>query len=46
MSLTDCAAALAESDVVVLLVDHDEFKDVPATALKGKAIIDTKGLWR
>lgn len=44
--LTDLGAALQEAEIVVVLVDHDEFKDVPATALKGKTIIDTKGLWR
>ena len=38
--------AIARADVVLLLVDHDEFKTLPATALKGKAVVDTKGLWR
>ena len=38
--------AIDRADVVLLLVDHDEFKDVPATALRGKEIVDTKGLWR
>lgn len=38
--------AIERADVVLLLVDHDEFKDLPATALTGKAVVDTKGLWR
>lgn len=38
--------AIERADVVLLLVDHDEFKDLPATALAGKAVVDTKGLWR
>ncbi|MEX3611030.1 UDP-N-acetyl-D-mannosamine dehydrogenase [Rothia sp. LK2588] len=38
--------AIERADVVVLLVDHDEFKSVPATALAGKHVVDTKGLWR
>ena len=38
--------AIERADVVLLLVDHDEFKALPATALKGKAVVDTKGLWR
>lgn len=38
--------AIERADVVLLLVDHDEFKTVPATALKGKTVVDTKGLWR
>ncbi|NKE09766.1 MULTISPECIES: UDP-N-acetyl-D-mannosamine dehydrogenase [Kocuria] len=38
--------AIDRADVVLLLVDHDEFKDLPATALAGKEVVDTKGLWR
>lgn len=38
--------AIERADVVLLLVDHDEFKTIPATALKGKSVVDTKGLWR
>ncbi|MDO5617796.1 UDP-N-acetyl-D-mannosamine dehydrogenase [Kocuria sp.] len=38
--------AIERADVVLLLVDHDEFKGLPATALAGKAVVDTKGLWR
>lgn len=38
--------AIERADVVVLLVDHEEFKAVPATALAGKQIVDTKGIWR
>lgn len=39
-------SAIERADVVVLLVDHEEFKAVPATALAGKQIVDTKGIWR
>lgn len=38
--------AIKRADVVLLLVDHDEFKSIPATALRGKTVVDTKGLWR
>lgn len=38
--------AIERADVVVLLVDHEDFKAVPATALAGKQIVDTKGIWR
>ena len=38
-------SAIERADVVVLLVDHEEFKAVPATALVGKQIVDTKGIW-
>ncbi len=39
-------AGLAEASSIVVLVDHDQFKAVPATALAGKDVIDTRGLWR
>lgn len=38
-------SAIERADVVVLLVDHEEFKAVPATALAGKQVVDTKGIW-
>lgn len=37
---------LSESDILVVLVDHDEFKDVGQEMLKEKIVIDTKGIWR
>lgn len=37
--------ALAESDIFVLLVDHKVFKDVPVAALRGRKIVDTRGVW-
>lgn len=46
VEFADLDLALAEADVVVLLVDHREFRDVQRTALTGKAIIDTRGAWR
>jgi UDP-N-acetyl-D-mannosaminuronic acid dehydrogenase len=41
----DAADAIANADVVVLLVDHDAFRLLPADVLAGKARIDTRGLW-
>jgi len=38
--------ALKQADVVVLLVDHDEFKGVDPGSIEGKTVIDTKGVWR
>ena len=38
--------ALVECGVLIALVDHDEFKAVSASARKGKAIYDTRGIWR
>ena len=46
VELAETAEAIERADVVLVLVDHDEFKAVPAAALKGKAVVDTKGLWR
>ena len=45
ITLTAYDQAIADADIVVLLVDHHEFKGVSAAQLKGKTIIDTKGLW-
>ncbi|MFF4208663.1 UDP-N-acetyl-D-mannosamine dehydrogenase [Streptomyces sp. NPDC001796] len=44
--LVDLEAALHEADVVVLLVDHDAFRSVKRTLLRGKAVFDTRGMWR
>lgn len=46
VQLSDRDTALNQADIVLLLVDHDAFKNVAATALAGKQVIDTKGLWR
>ncbi len=35
--------AVERSQVVVLLVDHDEFKALPAAEFEGKYVIDTRG---
>ena len=45
VQLTEVDQAIGQAQVVVLLVDHKEFKDLPATSLKGKEIVDTKGVW-
>lgn len=44
--LTEASQAIEQADVVVLLVDHNEFRAVPATALKGKEVVDTRGMWK
>ena len=43
--LKEYEAAIWEADVVLLLVDHKEFKLLDANKLNGKSVIDTKGLW-
>ncbi len=36
--------ALALADIVLILVDHDEFLDIPASKLNEKIVIDTRGI--
>jgi len=42
----DAASAIEAADVVLLLVDHKEFKTVNRQMLNEKVVIDTRGLWR
>lgn len=44
--LVDTASALAEADVLVMLVDHRQFKAIESAQIKQRWIIDTKGVWR
>lgn len=46
VTLTGADEALAASSIVVVLVDHDDFRSVRAEQLQGKAVVDTRGLWR
>lgn len=46
VQLCHLETALRDADVIVLLVDHDTFKGVRRTSLRGKAVFDTRGLWR
>jgi len=39
-------AVMARANVIVLLVDHDEFKKLRPSDFAGKALIDTRGLVR
>jgi len=45
LGLSNIEAALAEADVVVLLVDHKEFKEIPASILASHRVVDTRGVW-
>lgn len=44
--LVEAEAAIEAADVVVLLVDHDKFREIDRASLAGKKIIDTRGFWR
>ena len=42
----DLGQVLREADILVVLVDHDEFREVDRELLKEKVVIDTRGVWR
>jgi UDP-N-acetyl-D-mannosaminuronic acid dehydrogenase len=46
VDLASIDAAVAAADVVVLLVNHKEFLEFNRRNLEGKAVIDTRGVWR
>ncbi|QJT83524.1 UDP-N-acetyl-D-mannosamine dehydrogenase [Kosakonia sp. MUSA4] len=45
-TLVNTADALAQADVLVLLVDHNAFKAVESSRITQRYIVDTKGVWR
>jgi UDP-N-acetyl-D-mannosaminuronic acid dehydrogenase len=42
----DIKEAMAEADIILLLVDHRQFKRIDRDLLKPKIVIDTRGIWR
>lgn len=42
----DLETALAQADLLLLLVDHREFRDLDRAALAGRRLHDTRGVWR
>ncbi|VTN13021.1 UDP-N-acetyl-D-mannosamine dehydrogenase [Raoultella terrigena] len=45
-TLASLSDALANADVLVMLVDHHEFKAVGGDSVTQAFIVDTKGVWR
>jgi len=43
--LVDLESGVREADIVVLLVDHKPFKEMDVNLLKGKQLVDTRGIW-
>jgi UDP-N-acetyl-D-mannosaminuronic acid dehydrogenase len=43
--LSSIEKSLKVADIVVLLVDHKEFKAIDLSLLSGKQIVDTRGIW-
>ena len=46
IQLADLGTCLDGSGIIVLLTDHEEFRDIPEARLSDKTIIDTRGAWR
>lgn len=45
LTLCDLDSAFEISQVIALLVDHQEFRELDRTRLEGKLVIDTRGIW-
>ena len=45
-SLVSVDAALASADVIVMLVDHAQFKAIGGETIAQQYVVDTKGVWR
>jgi UDP-N-acetyl-D-mannosaminuronic acid dehydrogenase len=46
VTLAEVREAMNAADIVVLLVDHRQFKRIDRELLKPKIVIDTRGVWR
>ena len=46
LRLERASEAVDNADIVVLLVEHDQFKPLGHTRLGGKVVYDTRGAWR
>ncbi|MGP9613490.1 UDP-N-acetyl-D-mannosamine dehydrogenase [Brachybacterium sp. AOP42-B2-9] len=44
--LAELDDAVERADIILLMVDHDPFKEFDRDMLQEKVVIDTKGLWR
>lgn len=45
-TLAELNDALATADVLVMLVDHSQFKAIQGDAVPQQYVVDTKGVWR
>ncbi|MGP6950015.1 UDP-N-acetyl-D-mannosamine dehydrogenase, partial [Klebsiella pneumoniae] len=45
-TLATLEVALTSADVLVMLVDHNQFKAVSGDSVTQAFIVDTKGVWR
>jgi UDP-N-acetyl-D-mannosaminuronic acid dehydrogenase len=44
--LVGVESALARADVLVMLVDHKQFASINASAIEGRPVVDTRGVWK
>jgi UDP-N-acetyl-D-mannosaminuronic acid dehydrogenase len=44
--MSRCREAIAAADIVIELVDHDQFRSLSRSLLSGKVVYDTRGVWR
>ena len=44
--LKDLEPAVATADAVLLLVDHDDFREMDRQLMAGKPVLDTRGIWQ
>lgn len=44
--LSSIKESVETADIIVMLVDHDEFKSIREEELKEKRVVDTRGVWR
>ena len=45
VELVELNDALGAANLLVALVDHSEFKQIPLSQVTSKVVIDTRGLW-
>ena len=45
VTLTTLAEIIARSNVIVLLTDHQPFRELDISLLRGKEVVDTRGTW-
>ena len=46
VQFVDAEDAIRQSEIVLLLSDHDQFRGINPSLLSGKIVIDTRGIWR
>ena len=45
LTFSSVEAALSEADVLLILVDHKEFKEIPTSTIEKYAFVDTRGIY-